>query len=150
MQEGRLDERDFVGTWRLVSWENRYADGAVTFPFGTDVEGYIMYSADRHVSVVIFAAHRRSFGTPDLLAGSDEDLVAAARTYISYVGTFEVRGERVVHRVAASLFPDWAGTAQERIYRFEGRRLELSTDRIPLGGREAIAALVWERVNAAS
>ena len=35
-----------VGARRLLSWENRAADGEVTYPMGTDVIGYLLYTAD--------------------------------------------------------------------------------------------------------
>jgi hypothetical protein len=53
---------------------------------------------------------------------------------------------RTVTSVEASLFPDWVGTTQERLYDFDGDRLTLSTDPIPLGGRQLRAVLIWERV----
>jgi hypothetical protein len=141
-----VNEQDFVGTWRLVSWEARTSDGNVTHPFGEDACGFIMYSPDGYVSVVIFRADRELFGTPDILAGREEQLAAAARSYISYAGRFEVLGGRVCHFVEASLFPDWVGGTQERLYEFDGDRLTLSTDPMLLGGEQVRAMLVWERV----
>jgi hypothetical protein len=35
-----------VGARRLLSWENRAADGQLTYPMGTDVVGYLLYTAD--------------------------------------------------------------------------------------------------------
>lgn len=139
-----MNERDFVGTWRLISWESQSADGTVTYPYGEDARGFIVYSPDGYVSVVIFKAVREDFGTSDPLVGTEEQLAAAARSYISYVGRYEVHGDQVHHVVAASLFPDWVGTTQKRFYEFEGDRLTLSTGPISLGGEEARAVLTWE------
>lgn len=106
-----------------------------------------MYSADGCVSVAIQAAARARFGTRDLLAGSEAQLAEAASTYISYAGRYTVRGARVFHFVEVSLFPDWIGSTQERLFSFEGHRLTLSTDPIPLGGQSVTAVLIWERVD---
>ena len=141
-----MSKQDFVGTWRLISWEAHSSDGKVTYPFGEDADGFIMYALDEHMSVVIFRAEREPFGTSDVLAGSEKQLAAAARSYISYAGRFEVQGERVRHFVEASLFPDWVGSTQARLYEFEGDRLMLSTDLMPLGGEQMRAVLTWERV----
>ncbi len=35
-----------VGAWQLRSWENRAADGQVTYPMGTDALGSLLYTAD--------------------------------------------------------------------------------------------------------
>ena len=48
MRQSRL-----LGTWRLVSWENRGAAGEVTYPLGPDPVGYLTYTADGHVFVAL-------------------------------------------------------------------------------------------------
>jgi hypothetical protein len=134
------------GTWRLVSWQNRSADGEVTYPLGPDAVGYLTYTADGYVFVALMRADRAAFAAGDLLGGSPEERAAAAAGYISYAGTFEVRAERVIHHVLASLFPNWVGTEQERFVRWEGERLILSTAPTVFAGRQQTGHLVWERV----
>src|SRR5947209_16990156 len=107
-----MREADFVGTWRLISLEARSSDGTVTYPWGVDARGFIMYAADGHVSVAISRAERAIFGTADLLAGSEAELAAAARTYISYAVFCLIKRNRVRHAVDVSLFPDWVGSTQ--------------------------------------
>ena len=34
----------FVGAWRLLSCEFRAADGQLSYPYGQDLIGYIMYN----------------------------------------------------------------------------------------------------------
>ena len=82
-----------VGTWRLVSWENRSAvDGRVSYPLGRDVVGYIMYGDDGHVSVAISRPDRAKFATEDLLGGEAQERAQTAGTYVSYCGRHEFRG----------------------------------------------------------
>ena len=134
------------GTWRLVSWENRSAAGEVTYPLGPDAVGYLTYTADGYVFVALMRADRAAFAAGDLLAGSPDERAAAAAGYISYAGTFEVRADRVIHHVLASLFPNWVGTDQERFIGWEGERLLLSTAPTVFAGRQQTGHLVWERV----
>lgn len=141
-----MSQSDFVGTWRLVSMEARASTGQVNYPLGTDAGGFIMYSGDGYMSAVLHKADRERFGTRDIMSGTEAQLANASRTYVSYVGKYEVRGDRVHHMVEASLFPDWVGTTQERIFEFDGNRLTLSTDPIPLGGVQMTVVLIWERV----
>ncbi len=139
-----------VGTWRLVSWENRsVADGGVSHPLGRDAVGYIMYGRDGYMSVVISRPDRARFAAGDLLGGSAEERAHAAETYVSYCGTYEFRGETVVHFVELSLFPNWVGAEQERLVEVAGDRLVLSTRPILLGGVLSTASLTWERVRTA-
>ncbi len=143
-----MDANPIVGTWRLVSFEIRASDGRVSYPYGPDATGYIIYGEDGYMSVAIAAAGRPNFDAGDLLGGSAEEQAETARTYISYCGAYEVRDATVVHLVRMSLFPNWVGTEQERFYELEGDRLHLSTGPMLLGGREQRAQLIWERASA--
>jgi hypothetical protein len=136
-----------VGTWRLISWENTTADGRISYPVGTDPLGYITYSADGYVFVAIMRANRRRFSAGDLLRGTPEEKAHAAETYVSYCGTYELRGETVIHHVELSLFPNWVGVNQERLVEVRANRLTLSTRPTLFAGLEQTARLVWERAS---
>src|SRR5271163_4070435 len=41
---------DFVGTWRLIDYSFVHDDGIVEKPWGTDVRGYLLYSAEGYMS----------------------------------------------------------------------------------------------------
>jgi lipocalin-like protein len=135
-----------IGTWRLISWENRSVDGRVSYPLGRDAVGYIMYNQDGYMSVAITRPNRAKFAAGDLLGGSTEEKAQAADTYVSYCGQYEFRGDTVVHHVDLSLFPNWVGVEQERLVEITGNRLTLSTRPILLRGEQQTAHLVWERV----
>jgi hypothetical protein len=135
----------FVGTWRLVAWEARSSAGAVSHPFGPDAIGYLIYAADGYMGAVLMLANRPPFAAGDILAGSIEERAAAVAGYISYVGRYEMRASMVIHHVEASLFPNWIGGTQERLYELVGDRLSLSTPPILAGGSERRHYLLWER-----
>src|ERR1041385_6130824 len=136
-----------IGTWRLVSWENKSVDGQVSYPFGQDTLGYLLYNQDGYMFVALMRHHRANFASGDLLKGSPEEKGKAAETYISYCGKYEFQGDKVIHHIELSLFPNWAGAAQERLIERVGNRLILSTRRMLLEGRQQTARLVWERVS---
>jgi hypothetical protein len=135
-----------VGTWRLISWENRTADGRISYPVGTDPLGYIIYSEDGYMFVAIMRPNRRRFRAGDLLRGTPEEKVHAAETYVSYCGTYDFSGEAVIHHVELSLFPNWVGVDQERLVEVRANRLTLSTRPTLFDGIQQTARLVWERV----
>ena len=89
----------FVGAWRLVSYEARTADGKISHPLGRGAIGYIMYTADGHMSVAMMSADRTNYASGDLRGGTVEEKLAAAETYVSYCGSFELQGDVVVHHV---------------------------------------------------
>lgn len=135
-----------IGTWRLISWENRSLDGRVSYPFGQDAVGYIMYNQDGYMFVAIMCPNRAHFASGDLLRESTQDKVEAAETYLSYCGRYEFQGGKVVHHVELSLFPNWIDVDQERLVELTGDRLTLSTRPMLLEGMQQTAYLVWGRV----
>lgn len=141
-----MKSNPLIGTWRLVSWENRSSDGRVSYPLGEDAVGYIMYTEDGYMSVAIMPPGRVKFAAEDLLGGSQQERAWAAGTYVSYCGRYEFRGDTVVHQVELSLFPNWIGVEQERLVELRENRLTLSTRPILLSGKQQTARLIWERV----
>jgi Lipocalin-like domain len=135
-----------IGTWRLISWENRDESGRISYPLGEDAVGYIMYNSDGYMFVAIMRPGRPKFAAGDLLSGSTEERAQAAGTYVSYCGRYEFRGETVIHRVELSLFPNWEGVEQERLVEVRGNRMTLGTRPMLLGGGRRSARLIWERV----
>jgi hypothetical protein len=141
-----MAHNSLVGTWRLVSWELRDDDGHVSYPFGRDALGYLTFTDDGRMSVIITTADRRPFGHEDMLRGTAEEKAAAADTCVAYCGTYTVDGDRARIRVEASLFPNWLGTIQERCIECDGERIALSLPPGAWMGRRQVARLVWARV----
>lgn len=139
-----------VGAWRLLSWENRAADGQITYPMGADALGYLLYTADGRFSVTISRRGRAGFAAGDLLSGTTEEQARAVEGYVAYAGRYSFHGDRVIHHVELSLFPNWVGTDQERWVELSEDRLTLSASPLLLAGRQQIPRLVWERVDALS
>ena len=81
-----------IGTWKLLSWENRAADGRVTYPLGKDAVGYIIHTGDGYMSVAIMNPHRTGFSSEDLLGGSAAEKARSAETYVSSCGRINSLG----------------------------------------------------------
>ena len=126
-----MSER-FIGTWKLMSYENRSED-QVTYPLGKNPVGYIMYNAEGYMAVALMASNRKRFLSMDILGGTTEEIVAAYGTYLSYCGKYAVTEDRVIHHVEVSSYPNWIGEDQVRFYKFEGNKLILSTPPLFLG-----------------
>jgi hypothetical protein len=144
-----MTDNPFLGTWRLISWENRDAGGQLGYPLGPDALGYITYTADGYIFAQIMAAGRATLATQNPFGGVDAEAAAAARSHMSYCGRYEVRtggeNDEVVHRVAISDFPNWVGGEQLRFYKFEGEKLILSAPPFQTKKGEITTFLIWER-----
>jgi Lipocalin-like domain len=136
----------FAGAWRLLSLEARTSTGDVSYPYGKDAAGYLLYAPERYMSVSVMQAGRASFASPDDLRAPAAEKVAAFDTYSAYAGRYEVRGQKVVHHVEISLFPNWIGTEQERTFAFSGDRLTLTAPPMHIGGVEQNLVAIWQRL----
>ncbi len=141
-----MPDNPLIGTWRLVSWRNEASDGSITYPMGADAVGLILYTADGHISAHLGKADRPPFADSDLAGGSPAEDGAAMKSYVSYAGTYEFRGDQVIHHVKIASFPNWTGTDQRRQCRFAGDTVLLSGDPFLFEGQEIVAHALWERV----
>ena len=139
----RRDE--ITGTWRLLSYETHDSDGTVSYPLGRDAVGYILYTHDGFMSVAMMSAGRRSYADGDLRGGTDQEKLAAAESYVSYCGRYEVRDDSVFHHVEVAFFPNRVGTSQRRFIHFDGERLVLTTPSMLIEGKEQVGRILWER-----
>ena len=143
-----MAEDRFAGTWRLLECYGKWSDGRISYPYGKEPGGRLMYDGHGSFSGQIAGSERPSFQSANLLKGTPEEIKAAFEGYIAYYGTYEVdeANSRVTHHVESSLFPNWIGDIQTRLYEFEGERLRLNT--LPIKGARAdlTNTLLWERV----
>ncbi len=114
---------------------------------GTDPIGYVLYTADGRFSVTISRADRAGFAAGDLLGGTIEEQARAVEGFVAYAGRYSFLGDRVIHHVELSLFPNWVGTDQQRWVELAGDRLTLSASSLLLVGRQQVPRLVCERVD---
>ena len=136
----------FVGTWKLVSFEIRFADGSVFRPFGDDPVGTLMYDDKNGFAAQVMRSSRRVFESDDQLKGTPEEIKEAFEGYVAYFGTYEVKDDKtVIHQVKGSLFPNWMNDEQARHYKFFENYLELSTPPMQAAGLTFTAVLTWVR-----
>jgi Lipocalin-like domain len=136
----------FIGAWRLLSLEARTSAGVASYPFGKDAAGYLLYTREGYMSASLMQAARANFASPDDLQAPVDEKLAAFDTYSSYSGRYEVRGQKVIHHVEISSFPNWTGTAQERFFAFSGDRLTLTAPPMLIGGVEQKLVATWQRL----
>lgn len=133
---------DFHGTWRLLTMHTRFPDGRVAALYGERPLGFITYTADGHMHAILMDPKRPALGMEVEELGRRRgvrraawllgNLPMIARTAnaafraAAYSGSWEIRGNEVVHHVLASVLPDWIGTDLVRAYRFDGQQLILT------------------------
>ena len=136
---------ELVGAWELVSFEATAPDGAVSYPFGPDAIGLLVYTESGHMSVAIAKAGRPAFTSGSRLSETDDDAAAAYRSYSSYFGTYDFGAtpETVMHNVVADLFPNFTGATKPRTVKLHNDTLTI--DAASSAAYAPTATLVWSR-----
>jgi hypothetical protein len=138
-----------VGTWTLLSFELHFDDGTIVKPWGDNVCGQTIYSADGFMAGSFMRNDRPSFASHDVMGGTLEEFAAAMTSVIGYAGPYEYDAatRTVTHHAHVSVFPNWTGTDIQRNVAMssDGQLLTLSTPPIDYSGRHASAVLVWRR-----
>lgn len=109
-----MADNPMVGLWKLVSYAVRFPDGKETYPLGDKAVGYLFYGANGFVSGIMMECGRPHFVTGNRLGASVDEKLRAWDSAITYMGTYVFNGDHVVHRIKASVFPDWTGDDQLR------------------------------------
>ena len=139
-----VTQKDLVGAWRLDSWSLVYEDGrADEYPLGRDAAGFILYTADGHMSATLARAGR--------LPMASDSADAKAEAYdgcFAYAGRYEVRNGVAFHSIEVATNPALAGVTSTRHILLDGNRLTLSgPDFSPDAPR--FHRIIWRRMKAA-
>jgi hypothetical protein len=139
---------DFIGTWKLISSEFRASNGKVSYPWGIDVDGRLIYTADGNVAVQIMSPSRPNFAAKDHMKGTDQEIRAAFEGYQAYYGTFTLNESEktITHHIQGSVFPNLIGHNLKRFYNLSRDQLTLSTPPMPMGGEVVTGVLIWKRM----
>lgn len=135
-----------VGTYRLVSVEHTDQEGAVGRPFGDAPVGFMTYTADGYMFVIMMQADRPAFPGGDILGGTVDERAEAFSSASSFVGRYRTDGDEVTYEIVAATYPNWVGTTQVRHFAFDGRRLVLTTPVLLMEGAPRSAAVTLERI----
>jgi hypothetical protein len=141
---GAVPVADLVGTWLLVDFA-RLVDGeVVSHPMGESPRGQLSYQVDGRMSAVLMARERTWDPGEVFLETSDESRGRAALGFVGYAGTYEVSGDRVIHHVEFSLYPDHVGTDLVRLSSRRGEALVLcAEERRTRSGRSLVDRFEW-------
>ncbi len=137
---------NLAGSWKLLAWRRIEQDGSTTYPLGEDATGVLIYAADGSMAVQMTAAHRPAIRSENALGGDLHERAQAYSTCLAYFGTWEVQADTVIHRLDASLYPNWSGTLQSRPFECDGSTLVLRTP--PSSGKDGtvVNEMSWSRI----
>ena len=114
-------EKKLVGTWRLMSAEDKDPNTGkwVPYTFGNPPSGYFIYDDTGHASIQIMTTPPQQIADPNNGPTPDEAL-AIFNNYINYYGTFTADQKNIHHQVEGAWDPRQVGTDQVRPYQLSG------------------------------
>ena len=106
-----------VGIWKLLSYQTEFQDGSPKRAmFGEHPSGYIIFTGEGRLMVVIEAEGRKAPST-------DSDRAALLKSLIAYSGKYRVEDNQWITSVDTAWNPAWDGTDQVRTFQIVGNRL---------------------------
>jgi hypothetical protein len=143
-QKQSLKEQ-LVGTWTLLSWEQKKGDGTKLERYGATPEGIAFFDDGGRYIITVMRSDRTKYASNALWQGSpDEDKETADGT-ITYFGTYSISeaDSSIAIHVEGSSFPNWNATNQKRFVAITGQQLTLTVR--PPGGD--VVDVIWKRAN---
>jgi hypothetical protein len=141
-QQRSLQEQ-LVGTWTLVSWEQKKRDGSKVQRFGANPTGIAFFDAGGRYIISVMRTGRAGYASNALWQGTAEENKATADGTQTYFGTYSTNeaDRSIAIHIEGSSFPNWNGTDQKRFVAITGEQLTL-TIRPPSGEDVDV---VWRR-----
>lgn len=136
-----------LGTWRLESTLQRFADGTSRPSplYGSNGVGYLIYSASGHVAAMLADPGRERWSSAD--EPTEKDLRGIHDHFIAYCGRYDVDEQSglVTHFVEMHVTPNFVGSVLVRRATLAGPQLALSPlqNELPAGMLEY--TLKWRR-----
>jgi hypothetical protein len=132
-----------IGAWALESFVIDEPGGNEKPRFGLNPAGYLIYTADGHMSATLMGVHRAALAAPDGSSSTRGEITSSLANFLSYAGRFEIRGNHVFHHVEVSVFTNLVGTTLERQFDLTGDTLTIKTLPPEIWGGSN--RLVWRR-----
>jgi len=137
----RADPADLVGTWKFISYLRTDAQGQNVNVMGEHPEGYLIYTPEGRMMVIVVAENRKPPQT-------DEDRIELHKFMVAYSGRYTVDGGKVTHHVDVSWNQAWTGTSLVRSFKRMDDKLVITTDPTKYGTDDVtqVSTLTLQRV----
>jgi hypothetical protein len=144
-QDDAAVAKQFVGTWRLVSWPQRLADG--TTKQNPISVAYLIYTDTGHMCFVGMNPNRPRWKSAT--EPTSEEALSGITGFNAYCSTVEIHAKEgfVIHHVEIEKVPNWVGRERKRWFTFQGpNRVALKIDPAETVPPVVESTLNWERV----
>jgi hypothetical protein len=136
-----------IGTWKLMSYEDRSAGTPPEYPYGINPVGLLIYDETGHMAIQIMKTPPPKVASGDEYKVTPQEKRALIDGYVAYFGTYTVDWKKRVVTVISQgdLYSVYIGRREERPFELDGDRLTL-TPRWEQGGKSVQGIRAFERV----
>lgn len=136
-----------VGTWELVSTQDKLTNGTIRFypEAGPSGKGFLIYTADGHLCAQLMNPDRPSW--KDVEHPTLAEKAAALDGFSSYCGRYDVNESKnlIYHYPETAWLPHYVGTKQRRPYKLEGDLLTFAGNVTDEPGVESYS-ITWRKI----
>jgi len=136
-----------VGSWVLVSREDRTADGSIVPEpaLGPDPMGFLVYDGRGNMAVQLMRRSRGAGADTPAQAGTGNS--GSADGYDAYFGTYsvDVEAHAITHHLVGALLPRDVGKSLARHFQVSATELRLWFETEGSSGQRVVRTLVWRR-----
>jgi len=135
-----------VGTWKVIEAKEVDKEQKISYPYGKNPVGYIIFTQDGYMSVSIMMSNRLKLGlsleeiqsrgkvaTLKLITNIFKYVTSIVRyfqagnKYAAYISKYEIRDNKLVYNIEVSIIPDLIGVSLERAFEISEDKLVLTT-----------------------
>jgi len=144
-----MDEKLFIGTWKLTAFQAAYENGKIEFPCGQQPVGLITYLSDKRMFAIGMKNDRALIDFEHLDQNPSEVIRENYFSFFSYAGTYDICENKVIHHVEVSHFPNCCGRDLIRYFEFkdDDQRLILIGEKEKQKESSVIYMLAWEKMS---
>jgi len=150
-----------VGTWKLIEATEVDTEQKISYPYGKNPVGYIIFTQEGYISLSVMIGNRLKLGlsleeiqsrgkvaTLKLITNIFKYIKAIVRyfqagnKYAAYISKYEIRDNKVIESIEVSIIPDLIGLVLERTFEISEDKLVITTSYT----KKTISA-TWQRVS---
>jgi hypothetical protein len=135
-------EKDLIGTWRLVS-ATLIENGKTSDYFGSAPLGQVMFAPKGHFSNFLLRSDVPKISAGNRIKGTSEENAAIVHGSIAYYGTYTITDDTLKLHIVGSTYPNWIGQDQSRTVHISGDRLTWDNASASAGGS---SKQIYERI----
>jgi len=120
-----MREKNFagIGVWKLLSYESQVDDGSVTYPFGKDAVGQIIYDTKGNMSAQLADMHRPSFASDNLRLSTPGEINVAFKGQSNNPSCCSMMVSTAPETLLAQLHKGFLQESIQHVFSKPGRRM---------------------------